>query len=268
MKLIAIVATLIAVEHLSATPVSSQDPADGFAARSYVSGKGVTMPFRLFIPSAEARGKPLPLIIYLHGAGGAGTDNLLQISGGNTLGTHVWTSSEMQARHPAFVLAPQLPRLEQWGAPKSDELAPYAALVLEVFEKVSREFSIDPNRVYLTGQSLGGRGVWDIVSKRPRLFAAAVPLCGDGDAARVRNARTVPIWAFHGATDEVVPVAGSRALVAALRAAKGDVRYTEYPAAGHNVWTLAYVEPELREWLFKQRRADATRRNGLDDAPE
>ena len=227
---------------------------DGFAARMYESRSGATLPYRLFVPSADARRHPLPLVIYLHGGGGAGTDNLKQITGGNTLGTHLWTTPEMQARHPAFVFAPQLPGLEQWSAPGSDDLATYAALALEALAEISREFAIDANRVYLTGQSRGGRGVWDIVSKRPGLFAAAVPLCGDGSVARVTRARAVPIWAFHGARDLTIPAAGSRALVDALRASQGNVRYTEYPDVGHNVWTRAYIDPELPEWVFKQRR--------------
>lgn len=254
-ELIAAVVTLLTAGHPpAAAPANSQDPVDGFAARSYRSRTGATLPYRLFVPSPDARRDPLPLIIYLHGGGGAGTDNLKQISGGNTLGTHLWTTPAMQARHPAFVLAPQLPGDEQWSAPASDDLAAFAALALEAMADVSREFAIDPDRVYLTGQSRGGRGVWDIVSKRPHLFAAAVPLCGDGQVARITQARTVPIWAFHGARDDVVPVEGSRALVAALRASKGSVRYTEYPDTGHNVWTLAYAEPELPTWLFAQRR--------------
>lgn len=231
-----------------------QEPIDGFIARTYRSPAGLAMPYRLFVPSADARRVPLPLVIYLHGGGGAGTDNLKQITGGNTLGTRLWTSSEMQASHPAFVLAPQLPGLEQWSAPESGDLATYAALALEVMAEVSREYAIDPGRVYIIGQSRGGRGVWDLISKRPELFAAAVPLCGDGSVERVGRAKSIPVWAFHGAKDDVVPVTGSRALVEALRAAQGNVRYTEYPDAGHNVWTLAFADPELPKWVFGQRR--------------
>lgn len=253
-RLMAAWLVLLGMPALQPEAPAPQEPLDGFVARTYRSASGVSMPYRLFVPSAEARRGPLPLVVYLHGGGGAGVDNLKQISGGNTLGTHVWTSPEMQAKHPAFVLAPQLPGLEQWSAPASDDLATFAALALDVIAEVSREYSIDPGRVYITGQSRGGRGVWDLISKRPELFAAAVALCGDGSVARIANARSVPVWAFHGAKDDVVPVEGSRTLVEALRAAQGNVRYTEYAEAGHNVWTLAYADPELPEWLFKQRR--------------
>ena len=127
-------------------------------------------------------------------------------------------------------------------------------LVLELVASLSKEFAIDSDRVYLVGQSLGGRGTWDLISKRPDLFAAAVPLCGDGSATRISKARAVPVWAFHGARDEVIPVTASRELVAALKAAGSSVKYTEYPDTGHNVWTRAFSEKDLAEWMFMQRR--------------
>lgn len=232
----------------------AQDSVDGFLARTYTGAAGASMPYRLFIPDAAVRIRPVPLIVYLHGGGGAGTDNLRQISGGNTAGTHVWTAPEMQARHPAFVVAPQLPVGNQWSAPNSSDLAPYAKLVLELLASLSKEFSIDADRIYVMGQSLGGRGTWDLVSKRPDLFAAAVPVCGDGSTTRVKAARDVAIWAFHGAKDPLVAVAGSRDLVAALKSVGSRVKYTEYPEVGHDAWTRAFAEGELPDWLFAQTR--------------
>jgi predicted peptidase len=126
--------------------------------------------------------------------------------------------------------------------------------VIELLDSLSREFPIDRDRVYLTGQSLGGYGTWDLVTKRPALFAAAVPLCGAGAVSRAGAARGVPIWAFHGAKDPVVPVAGSRDMVAALRAVSGTVKYTEYPDIRDDVWTVAYVEHDLPDRLFEQKR--------------
>ncbi len=227
---------------------------DGFAARSFKSTNGVTMLYRLFIPSAEARKKALPLVVYLHGAGGIGDDNLKQISGGNATGTHVWTTPDAQRRHPTYVLAPQLPQGAPWGAPGSDALSSHAEALVQLIAALTREFLVDPDRVYLTGQSLGGQGTWDIISKRPDLFAAAVPLCGDGNPSRVAAARRLPIWVFHGAQDPLVPVTGSRDLVAALRAVGSPVKYTEYPDVGHDVWTRAYLDPALADWLFGERR--------------
>jgi predicted peptidase len=238
-----------------AAGIDVQDAVDGFVARSFKAPSGETMPYRLFIPDAAARRERLPLILYLHGGGGIGTDNLKQISGGNTNGTHTWTTPEAQRRHPVFVLAPQLPqnRLSQAGRP--DAWSPSLDTVLEILAAVSREFAIDSDRVYVTGQSMGGYGTWGFISRRPELFAAAVPLCGGGDAARIAAARMLPIWAFHGAQDPLVAVTESREMVAALRGAGSSVKYTEYPDVGHDVWTRAYSERELPEWLFRQRRS-------------
>jgi len=239
---------------LSASIGHAQDVVDGFAARAFVGANGLRMPYRIFVPDDEHRRRPLPVIVYLHGSGGIGTDNLRQISGGNTNGTHVWATPQAQKGHPAFVVAPQLPAGNRWDAPDTDGIAPYAGVLIELLDTLSREFAIDRDRVYLTGQSLGGYGTWDLVTKRPEVFAAAVPLCGGGTVSRAAAARRVAIWAFHGAKDPLVPVAGSRDMVAALHAAKGTVKYTEYAETGHDVWTVAYVERDLPGWLFEQKR--------------
>ena len=246
-----------ALSFISPALLQAQPSADPFAARTFVSPAGSKMPYRIFIPSPAARTKPLPLVIYLHGSGGAGTDNLLQISGGNTKGSHLWVREDIQARHPAFVIAPQAPADEQWGRPDTDSLATYAQVVVQLIDQLKKEFSIDPDRIYLTGQSRGGIGVWDIISKRPNLFAAAIPLCGAGDPDKMAAAKRVSVWAFHGADDKTVPVEGSRELIAAFKKAGASPRYTEYPGVGHAVWEKAYEEKELPEWLFQQRRGSS-----------
>ena len=239
----------------SASMSQAQDVVDGFAARAFVGANGMRMAYRMFVPDAQQRVRPLPIVIYLHGSGGVGTDNLRQISGGNTNGTHVWIAPQAQARHPAFVVVPQLPNGNRWDARGADGIATYASLVIELLGSLSREFALDLDRVYLIGQSMGGMGTWDLITKRPELFAAAVPLCGEGTPSRAQAARNVPIWVFHGAKDELVPVAGSRAMVAALRAVGSAVKYTEYPDVGHDVWTVAYAERSLADWLFAQKRS-------------
>jgi predicted peptidase len=237
---------------VAAAPSRAQHTVDGFEDRSFRGASGTEMPYRLFIPSAPARGRPLPVVVYLHGSGGAGTDNLKQISGGNTKGSHLWTLPHVQARYPAFVVAPQIPSGATWHS-AGDDVSPHAELVLHLLRSLSQEFAIDANRIYLTGQSLGGFGTWDLIAKRPGIFAAAIPLCGGGDPARVTAARGTPVWAFHGAMDQTVPVARSRESVAALRAVGDAVKYTEYPNAGHDVWTIAFSEPGLPDWLFAQK---------------
>ncbi|HVQ41611.1 MAG TPA: prolyl oligopeptidase family serine peptidase [Vicinamibacterales bacterium] len=248
---------LVATSLLMMTGVLSQAPgAPGapFAPRAFARD-GKIMPYRLFVPDEAARRQPLPLVVWLHGASGMGTDNLGQITeGGNDIGSRLWVRPDIQAKYPSFVVAPQMPTTQIWGFPASEKLTPYAQLVVDLIDSLAKEFPIDRQRIYVLGQSMGGIGVWDLISKRPEIFAAAVPVCATANANRVAAAAGVKVWVFHGAKDTGMPVASARAAVAALQAAGGAIKYTEYADAGHEVWTRAFAEPELPAWLFAQRR--------------
>lgn len=241
---------------LSSLTTFAQSVNDEFSSFSFSASSGLEMPYRLHSPAVEVS-TAVPLIIYLHGAGGWGTDNVKQISGGNTHGTRLWLKPEIAAENPAYVLAPQIPNPQPWGAPSSEELSPYANVLIELIDQMKSEFLIDESRVYIMGQSLGGIGVWDIIAKRPDIFAAGVPVCGVGNTERIVNARDVALWAFHGAMDTTVSVAGSREMVTSLEAAKGNIRYTEYPDVGHNSWERAFADPELPQWLFSNIRGQS-----------
>lgn len=220
------------------------------------------MPYRLFVPDAVQRKQPLPLVVWLHGAHGVGSDNISQISaGGNELGSGLWVRPDIQSKFPSFVVAPQTPSGEMFGSTSSAKLTPYGQLVIELIDKLAREFPIDRDRVYLVGQSRGGIGVWDLISKRPDMFAAAVPVCAAGDPKKVAAAADVKVWVFHGFKDVGMPVGTARDMVAALKAAGGVVKYTEYPDLAHDIWTRVFAEPELAGWLFAQRRSSG------DDCP-
>ena len=244
---------IVALAGLAATWSAGQPPAPpGFAPRMFTRGTD-RMPYRIFVPDETARRQPLPLVVWLHGAGGLGTDNMAQISaGGNDKGSGLWIRPDVQARFPAFVIAPQAST--PWGAPSVDELTSNGRLVIDLIESLAQEFQIDRTRVYILGQSLGGIGVWDLITKRPDVFAAAVPLCAVGEPKRVATAVDVKVWVFHGAKDTGMPVGNARAMVAALKAAGGTVKYTEYPDLGHDIWTRTFTGPELPTWLFAQRR--------------
>jgi len=127
-------------------------------------------------------------------------------------------------------------------------------LVLSILDAVRAEFNIDVNRIYVAGQSDGGIGTWNIIVQRPNLFAAALPLCGGGDVSGILAIVNMPIWAFHGSRDKVISVTESRKMINALKRAGGYPRYTEYPNVGHDVWTKAFAEPDLVDWLFAQHR--------------
>ena len=229
-----------------------------YEARTHKSD--LVMPYRLFRP--EASGK-LPLVVYLSGSAGLGTDNLRQLDFGNIFGTRVWLLPENQKRFPCYVVAPQTDR----GWVKYDVsngidfaklipgLGDGARLAFEIIDRLCQEFPIDRSRIYVTGQSMGGSGTWHMTAQRPKFFAAAVPCCGAETAEDPVQSMGTPVWNFHGAADQNVPVELSRNRIAALRKAGGQAIYTEYAGVEHNVWEWAYTEPELPKWLFSQRRS-------------
>ena len=231
---------------------------DKFEARVYKSDK--RMPYRLFRPAAIGK---LPLVMYLHGSGGLGDDNLMQLGLGNTFGTRVWLLPDNQKRFPCFVVVPQTDRgwvnydlsQEAQGIVKiNDGLGEGAQLALEIVDALCREFSIDERRIYVTGQSMGGAGTWHMIAARPKLFAAAVACCAAQTAEDAVASLGTRLWNFHGVADQTVPVKLSRDRIAALQKAGGRPLYTEYAGADHNVWEWAYTEPSLVMWVFDQRR--------------
>jgi len=232
----------------AATPAA----VDGFIARMHLTPTG-RMPYRLFVPKRYDPAKKYPLVLWLHGSGGIGTDNLRQIAGDQIPGTRFWTTPAAQAKHPSFVLVPQA-RSATW-------LGANGAQALDVLEKVGKDFSLDTSRIYVIGQSLGGLGAASLLLERPRLFAAAVVLCasdlpqvGGDKVARAATIAHVPIWAFQGGQDFPKVTSSMRAMIAALKKAGGHPRYTEYPGVGHDVWLHAFKEAELLDWVFSQRR--------------
>jgi predicted peptidase len=127
-------------------------------------------------------------------------------------------------------------------------------LVFETIAALEHEFSIDSKRRYVSGYSMGGYGAWYFIGTRPKIFAAAVPMCGGGDPGLAKNMVDIPVWAFHGAKDMNVPAGDTRDIIEAIKNAGGNPRYTEFPDAAHNIWKEVTETPGLLEWLFDQRR--------------
>ncbi len=242
-------------------PSYAQHAETGFLDRTAAVG-GQTYRYQVYVPSNYATIQSWPVILFLHGAGERGSDGLAQTNVG--LGAAIRSNP---SRFPAIVVMPQVPTDSQWvGAP--------AEAAMTALKQTMSEFHSDPDRVYLTGLSMGGHGTWYIAYRHPDLFAAVVPICGwvpdfaqfrgsvpvvpsdSGSAfpALARHLRRVPIWIFHGEMDPVVAVTGSREPAAALKEAGANVRYTEYLGMGHNVWDATYGSKEFAEWLFEQRR--------------
>ena len=240
-----------------ALPALAQGPETGFLDRQVAVGD-IVYRYQVIVPADYQPTTRWPVILFLHGAGERGSDGMLQTEVG--LGRALRRGAD---RFPAIVVFPQTAG-SRWSEAPGDA-------AIEALDASIEEFSIDEDRVYLTGLSMGSQGSWYLASMHPKRFAALVPICGfvgqtsrrpsfvsDADrspyvqvAERVRD---IPTWIFHGETDSVVSVTESRQMAEALRSVDADVHYSELPGTGHNSWDAAYASPALSDWLFKQRR--------------
>ncbi|MAD77862.1 MAG: phospholipase [Planctomycetaceae bacterium] len=227
------------------------------------------IPYRIHRPEGLSPDDPVPLIIFLHGAGSRGDDNRKQLG---KLPERWVTESRLGGRHSAVVFVPQCPRGDRWASVtttsssgieagkerRTDASQPPTVPMQAVMKKIGElvaDPSIDASRIYLTGLSMGGFGSWDLVSRHPEWFAAVVPVCGGGDpsfAARIADSG-VPIWTVHGDADRVVPADLTRTMVRAIRKADGSIGYTELAGVRHNSWDHAYGPAGPMEWMFAQR---------------
>ena len=240
----------------------------GFLTRSIQDGDDRRL-YQVYVPSDYDPAQPWPAILFLHGAGEGGRDSLLPTE--FQLGSAIRRNA---AGYPGLVVFPQVPSYQPvWTTVEVD-------FALRVLGQVRDDFSVDPDRVYITGVSTGAKAAWHALYRNPELFAAALIVCGivrprrrdgtrfpdpdpvvpdaDGDPAQqlARVLRHLPIWTFHGDTDPVFPVSDAREVMAALAAAGAPVQYTELEGFGHDVWDVAYYSPDVVDWLFAQARSD------------
>ena len=218
-----------------------------------------TFRYRVLAPANIRPGSRYPVVLFLHGAGERGADNLRQLKY-----LPVWMAEPaMREKHPCFLIAPQCREGRRWvdvnwadreSSPQPPSPGADLAAAIAALDAVLTREACDPERVYLTGLSMGGYGTWDLAARMPDRWAAAVPICGGGDEKTAPRLVGLPLWAFHGDADKAVPVERSRTMVTALKAAGGSPRYSEFPGVGHDSWTPAYRDPALLEWLFSQRR--------------
>ncbi|MBI3416135.1 MAG: prolyl oligopeptidase family serine peptidase [Verrucomicrobia bacterium] len=208
----------------------------------------VSAEYLLYLPHDydQKKSKRWPLILFLHGAG--------------ERGTNVWTVAvhgppKIVKAKPDFqfiVVSPQCPTGQTWN---NDT-------IMALLDEITAKYKVDKSRVYLTGLSMGGFGSWSLATSHPERFAAVAPICGGGDPIRILLAdkqrleilKSLPIWAFHGAKDNVVKLERSEQMVNAFKKIGNDVKLTVYPEAGHDSWTEAYNNPELYEWFLQHSR--------------
>jgi len=235
-------------------------PATGFLNKTLAKDGG-NVKYVLYVPGEYDAAKEWPLVVFLHGAGERGSDGLIQsdVGIGHAIRNH-------PDRFPCLVLMPQCPADMFWDSEFDN--------IEKMMDATRKEYRVDAARISLTGLSMGGYGTWIWGPNRLDLFAALMPICGGGDGRdmkhlapggmgvekfgtvedRVPKLAAVPIWAFHGKKDNVVPPFRTQQMVKLVKKAGGDVKYTEFPEDGHNSWDSAYGDPEAIAWLLSQRK--------------
>lgn len=224
---------------LLALPAAAQQ----FVERSFQDAEG-THKYQVFIPAGYSAERPPPAILFLHGAGERGTDGKKQ--------TLIGLGPYIKAWGPRFPFLAVFPQAEDtdgrlltpWTAGQPD-----GERALKILDAAVKDYRIDPRRVALVGWSMGGYGAWSLGAAYPERWSAVVPISGGGDPAQVTRLKDVPVWAFHGARDALVPVSESRTLVEALQSAGGKVNFTEFPRGGHVIFEETFANENLLRWL-------------------
>lgn len=199
----------------------------------------IEMNYLMYLPQGYEADtiKTWPLMVFLHGAGETGTDvEKIKLHGPPKL-------IEEGHQFPFIIASLQTPTYG-WKAEN----------VMDLLMNLLKSYRVDNERIYLTGLSMGGYGTWDIAQKYPEMFAAIIPICGGGDTSAIWTLRYTPVWCFHGAKDDVVPIYRSEEMVDALKGYNENVKFTVYPEAGHDSWTETYNNNEIYNWLLSHRR--------------
>ncbi len=229
------------------------------------SGMSITLNYRLYVPDDYDPNIKYPVVLFLHGYGERGSDNNVQLGCGMMKG---FFSKNYYKDHPCIIVAPQCPSSTQWAVqgytgsygisdtPSTNTFTEAIQLCKKAVEQTVADYSVDTNRLYVTGLSMGGYGTWNIITHYPDYFAAAVPLCGGADPNKASRLVDLPIWAFHGDSDPTVPVSGTRDIYNAIIAAGGNkIQYTEYTGADHYIWDPTYARADVWNWMFSQSKS-------------
>jgi len=214
----------------------------GSAASAQLTAEKMTREIRylLYLPQGyeQDTSQRWPLLLFLHGSGESG-DDLEKVK------KHGPPKLIAQGRqYPFIVVSPQADRPGGWSSRD----------MYDLLQDCKRRYRVDPDRVYLTGLSMGGFGTWDLAVTHPEEFAAIVPICGGGDTANTWKLRNMPVWCFHGGKDSTVPIIRSQQMVRAVERYNPSVKFTVYPEAGHDSWTVTYNNDSLYTWLLAQKR--------------
>ena len=204
--------------------------------------KTVSCRYLLYLPADYGKKQQQwPMILFLHGAGERGND----LKNVKKHGPPKIVKNKKD--FPFIVVSPQCPQDDWW--PEKVEV------LIHLLDDIVARYEVDTERVYLTGLSMGGYGTWALASAYLDRFAAIAPVCGGGSRYMARKLKDIPVWAFHGAKDNVVPLKESEEMVNAIKKLGGNARLTVYPDAGHDSWTETYNNQELYDWFLQHRKS-------------
>lgn len=224
-------------------------------AKEWKSPGGLVVKYRWSAPAEIKKGEAYPLVLFLHGAGERGNDNSAQLK----YGVLPMIEGAEKAGTPCFLIAPQCPA-DQWWSPLDRSTMRLAAAgkpnelmesVIALADQIMKDYPVDPKRFHVTGLSMGGYATWDLLTRIPDKIASAIPICGGGAPSMVARFKQVPVWAFHGEDDPVVPQKCTREMIEALEKAGGKPKATYYPDTGHDSWTRTYNDPDVIRWFFQ-----------------
>ena len=239
---------------------------EDFKREQFIS-EGDTLNYRVLFPKEFSESEKYPVILVLHGAGERGDDNEAQLVHGSDL----FLKDENREKYPAIVIFPQAPKEDYWAKVEvkrdttpfqfdfKNKEAPTKSLglVMKMMDSVVAQDFVQKDKVYVGGLSMGGMGTYEIIYKKPEMFAAAFAICG---GANPEIAETYPkgfdIWIFHGEKDDIVPPRFSKAMARAINHNGGNAKVSLYPDDNHNSWDSAFSEPYLLPWLFSKTRND------------
>lgn len=205
--------------------------------------KTVTADYLVYVPEHYAQSdENFPLILFLHGAGERGHDlELVKVHG-------IPKIVSERTDFPFITVSPQCPSGSSWLIEKD--------AVIALLDEIIAKYRVDTSRVYLTGLSMGGFGTWHIAAEYPERFAAIAPICGGGQPLTAQYLKDMPVWAFHGAKDDIVPLKATEDMVNALRNIGNNVKFTVYPEAKHDSWTETYNNKALYEWFLQHQKSE------------
>lgn len=224
-----------------ATPPQPVKTTSGIVTKT-IEHQGAQHRYAVYVPPGYDAASAWPLVVFLHGMGECGSDGTEQTTVG--IGPAILARPD---EWPCVVLMPQkpIPRAE-WEA--------YATLVMAQLTATLQEYSIDRQRIALTGLSQGGHGAYVLGAQESSLWSCVAPICGYANPKPLaQSLAALPLWAFHGEADPTVPVAQTKAMHEAIVKAGGQPKLTLYPGVGHNSWDRAYRTEGLAKWLLVQR---------------